>query len=386
MVGLSTTQLITDLPRISTDANFTVYDVEVTSVIDIEVTSIVDNLSRSTYVVDGIERNPYADQYVFNAILLAVTITMTVFGCVGNALVIGAVLTHRRLRNLGNAFVVNLAVADLAVSAFINAFGITGVVTTGSFFDNKHVLCQIIGVICIMSCSCSLWSIASIGVNRYIAIVHRNIYRDIFNKRTLPFLLITLWSICFFIDLPNLTGWGAHTFDPKLMLCTYNYAESYSYTFFFIVVGFGIPLVALIYSYARIVMYARATKAEVAAISKSDNSKSSVTNQAIRNNDLRLLRSVLTIVVVFFIMWTPYATIVVFDRYATWSRTPHVIAVVMAHMNSCINSIIYGATNKNFRQAYGRLLVTLFTCGRRRDLESKSIMSNSSASTTPSNA
>nr|XP_054770794.1 melatonin receptor type 1A-like [Lytechinus pictus] len=235
-------------------------------------------------------------------------------------------------------------------------------------------------------CSCSLWSIASIGVNRYIAIVHRNIYRDIFNKRTLPFLLITLWSICFFIDLPNLTGWGAHTFDPKLMLCTYNYAESYSYTFFFIVVGFGIPLAALIYSYARIVMYARATKAEVAAISKSDNSKSSVANQAIRNNDLRLLRSVLTIVVVFFIMWTPYATIVVFDRYATWSRTPHVIAVVMAHMNSCINSIIYGATNKNFRQAYGRLLVTLFTCGRRRDLESKSIMSNSSASTTPSNA
>lgn len=140
MVETTATSLITGTSL--TDANFTIYDIEMTSTVNVSSTSMD--------VGDDTGIHLYADEHVFNTILLAVTVTMTAFGCVGNALVIGAVLTHRKLRNLGNAFVVNLAVADLAVSAFINAFGIAGVVTTGAFFDNRHVLCQVIGVICIM--------------------------------------------------------------------------------------------------------------------------------------------------------------------------------------------------------------------------------------------
>ncbi|XP_071491133.1 melatonin receptor type 1B-B-like [Diadema antillarum] len=311
--------------------------------------------------------NPYQDDDVVNELLLLVTVFMFVVGCIGNVLVIWAVLTHRKLRILGNAFVVNLAVADLCVSAFLNPFAITGLVTAGEFFSDKEALCQIIGVVCITSCSCSMWSIASVGVNRYVAIVHRNVYHQIFNRRTLPLLLILLWGTCFLIDMPNLVGWGAHSFDPKLMLCTYNYTTSYSYTFFFIATGFGIPLSALIFCYSRIFIYARRSTKEIDSLKKSDMSASATKQESIRNSDLRLLRSVLTIVIVFLIMWSPYAVIVVFDFKATWPRTVYVVALVMAHMNSCINSIIYGATNRNFRQAYARLICAVFTCGLRRD-------------------
>ncbi len=53
-------------------------------------------------------------------------------GMVGNTLVIGAVLAHKKLRVLSNAFIVNLAVADLCVSFFVNTFHIVGVLTKGT--------------------------------------------------------------------------------------------------------------------------------------------------------------------------------------------------------------------------------------------------------------
>ena len=95
-------------------------------------------------------------------------------------------------------------------------------------------------------------------------------------------------------------------------------------------------------------------------------------NKTIRSHDRRLLRSVFVIVVVFLVMWSPYSVIFIFDRYATWPRTLYVVSILMAHLNSSINSIIYGATNKNFREAYSRILCAAFTCGLRRSSKEES--------------
>ena len=106
------------------------------------------NTSASDIVTD-VAGNPYADEDAVNIMQLVITVVITLCGCVGNTLVVLAVFTHRRLRNLGNAFVVNLAVADLCVSAFINAFAIAGLITKGTFFETQDTLCQAIGVICV---------------------------------------------------------------------------------------------------------------------------------------------------------------------------------------------------------------------------------------------
>ncbi len=173
--------------------------------------------------------------------------------------------------------------------------------------------------------------------------------------------IIGLWMTCFLIDLPNLLGWGDHGFDPKIMLCTYDYTKAYSYTFFFIVTGFGIPLSAIIFSYTNILKFALATKRELRHITDREKADGEKT-RGIDSADLRLLKSILTILVVFLIMWSPYAIIVVFDKNATWSRGLYVIAVILAHLNSSINSVLYAATNKNFREGYWHLLSLACYC------------------------
>ncbi|XP_072029375.1 melatonin receptor type 1B-B-like [Amphiura filiformis] len=312
-------------------------------------------------ISEGIQSTPFspwADDYGINTFFLVCTILMLFVGTVGNILVIGSVFVHKKLRNLGNIFIANLATADLCVSAFINSFGIVGLITKGWYFYYHSALCTAIGVICITSCSCSMWSIASISVNRYICICHRFFYPSVYNKKTVIFMIAGLWTTCFLIDLPNLLGWGDHGFDPKIMLCTYDYTKAYSYTFFFIVTGFGIPLAAITFSYTNILKFAMATKRELRNITNKDDDKKT---RVIDSSDLRLLKSILTILVVFLIMWSPYAIIVVFDKNATWSRGVYVVAVILAHLNSSINSILYAATNKNFREGYWHLL-SMFFC------------------------
>lgn len=80
--------------------------------------------------------------------LLVAYIMFALFGCIGNILVIGAVFVHHKLRVLSNTFLVNLAVADLSVSAVINGFGILGLVNV-RFFEDKPALCEIIGIVCV---------------------------------------------------------------------------------------------------------------------------------------------------------------------------------------------------------------------------------------------
>nr|XP_054750100.1 5-hydroxytryptamine receptor 4-like [Lytechinus pictus]XP_054750102.1 5-hydroxytryptamine receptor 4-like [Lytechinus pictus] len=80
--------------------------------------------------------------------LLVAYVTFALFGCIGNILVIGAVFVHHKLRVLSNTFLVNLAVADLSVSAVINGFGILGLINV-RFFEDKPALCEIIGIVCV---------------------------------------------------------------------------------------------------------------------------------------------------------------------------------------------------------------------------------------------
>ena len=152
----------------------------------------------------------YTKDFTANVVFLISTIILLTVGLIGNILVIGAVLVHKKLRVLGNVFVINLAVADLCVVIIIDSFGLVGIASEGTFFDDKRVLCDMVGVFCVTSCACSLWSIGHISFNRYVRICHHTTYPKIFNAHTLPFIVAGTWILCFLIDLPICLA-GEHT-------------------------------------------------------------------------------------------------------------------------------------------------------------------------------
>ena len=170
-------------------------------------------------------------------------------------------------------------------------------------------------------------------------------------------MLAGLWIGCFFLDVPALLGWGNHAYDPKVMFCTFNYTASLSYTIFLVLVGVGIPILLVSYCYTRILLFVRASRRTLRRLSQSQGANDQFVSlgrskRGVKRRDMTLLRTVVTLWVVFLIMWAPYTVYVLFDTRNTWNRTVYVLFVNLCHANSSINCVIYAATNPTFRRGY----------------------------------
>ncbi|XP_072018430.1 melatonin receptor type 1B-like [Amphiura filiformis] len=284
------------------------------------------------------------DAFSFNTkilLYLLVTVTSSFTGTIGNFLVIGAIIVHKKLRVLSIVFVGNLAVADLCVSAVTNPFTAVGIFHN-SFYQNYPEVCETLAVICTVSCVCSVWSMSMISLNRYIAICHNRHYQKIYNKKTVPFIIASIWMYSFMLDLPNFVGWGRHVYDPKAYVCTPDHTESYGYNLCFMLLGLLIPMGIAGFCYIRIFCFAR----------KSTRRLQSQLASPIQRNDMRLLKTVTITWVTFILMWTPFAATLLFDFSGNWPQWAWILVIALAHTNSSINSILYAATNQNFRDGY----------------------------------
>ena len=293
--------------------------------------------------------------------LFVLTIVMMLSGCIGNLLVIGAVVAHKPLRVLHNTFIVNLAISDMAVSSAVNASGLTAILTDGKSLMNSPALCEFLGMVCITACISSVLNIAGISINRYVKICHSKIYHKIYNRRTVPWMVFLFWVFTFLIDFPSFgfIGWGRHAFSFKFMLCTYVQGYStYGYTFFFFLVGFMAPWLASGVAYLKIFLFTRAASRNLQKSLEGQPQNKNKSKAGI--SETRILRATFTIWCMFLIMWSPYALTILFDRNHEWSAVVYAVAMTFAHGNSSINGIIYGVTNKQFRIGYWKIL----TCGR----------------------
>ena len=273
-----------------------------------------------------------ASMDVKNIVYLLITVIVGLAGTLGNLLVIGALMVHKRLRVLSNVFIGNLAVADLHVTAIISPSIITAVLRPNVFIKYP-VLCEVLAVICFVSCFCSVWSICAISLNRYVAICHRVSYPRIYNRVTVPCYVALMWIYAFTIDLPNFFGWSGHILDTKAYFCNIDYTAHYSYNCFLIIFGLCVPMTITCFSYVSIFLYAKKTHKQLQKHSEI----------VIQVTDLRLLKTVGTIFTTFMLMWTPYAIVLVFNVYH-WPQWYWLTAVALAHTNSSINSILYAAT------------------------------------------
>lgn len=281
---------------------------------------------------------------VSNLVFTTITSLMTLIGTIGNIFVVSAVAIYSPLQSLANVFICNLAVADLCVSAVLNPLVIAGMFTGGDVFQNNF-MCHFFSSVCLISCTCSIWSIAAIGFNRYVSICHHSKYRYYFNNRTVPIMLLSLWLFGALVDLPNLIGWNQHVYDDRFLHCAWDPSASLSYKYFTFGVAFALPINILLFSYLRILIFFRAAKLELQRFTQNGQTK-------IKTVDIRLLRSVAVVLAVFSFLWLPYCIFAISDYKFHWSRNYYMFGVTCAHFSSCVNSVIYATTNVTFRKGY----------------------------------
>ncbi|XP_029815045.1 melatonin receptor type 1C [Manacus vitellinus] len=259
-----------------------------------------------------------------------------------------------RSPNSGNIFVVSLSVADLVVAVYPYPLILSAIFHNGWTMGNVH--CQISGFLMGLSVIGSIFNITAIAINRYCYICHSLRYDKLFNlKNTCCYLCLT-WILTVVAIVPNFFV-GSLQYDPRIYSCTFAQTVSTSYTITVVVVHFIVPLSVVTFCYLRIWILVIQVKHRVRQDCK----------QKLRAADIRNFLTMFVVFVLFAVCWGPLNFIGLAVSINPSKVQPHipewlfVLSYFMAYFNSCLNAVIYGLLNQNFRKEYKRILLTLWT-------------------------
>ncbi|KOB76248.1 Protein trapped in endoderm-1 [Operophtera brumata] len=187
-------------------------------------------------------------------------------------------------------------------------------------------LCQMFAFVFYGNKAVSLLSLVAITINRYTLIAYYDMYSQIYTTTKIWVQLLMIWLVSFGL----MDG-----MSPK------------KYLFVF---GFALPCVVIIVSYSCIYWKVRESKRKLEGRSKLSGQTAKE-----KEEDSRLTTLMLTIFLCFLACFLPLMIMNVADDGITYPWL-HVIASILAWASSVVNPLIYAATNRQYRAAYGNLL------------------------------
>ncbi|XP_012689797.2 melatonin receptor type 1A-like [Clupea harengus] len=284
--------------------------------------------------------------------LASVLITTIVVDILGNLLVIISVFRNRKLRKAGNAFVVSLAIADLLVAVYPYPLVLSAIFHDGWIAGSIH--CQISGFLIGLSVIGSIFNITGIAINRYCYICHSLKYDKVFSNKNTVCYVVLVWVLTILAIVPN---WFVESlqYDPRVYSCTFAQSVSSLYTITVVVVHFILPIAIVSYCYLRIWILVIQVRRRV----KPDS------RPKFKPHDLRNFLTMFVVFVLFAVCWAPLNLIglAVAINPRLGQAIPEwlfIASYFMAYFNSCLNAVIYGVLNHNFRKEYKRIILAIF--------------------------
>ncbi|CAI9181315.1 unnamed protein product [Rangifer tarandus platyrhynchus] len=276
--------------------------------------------------------------FMFCAMVITIVVDL-----IGNSMVILAVSKNKKLRNSGNVFVVSLSVADMLVAVYpyplmLHAMAIGG-------WDLSKLQCQMVGFITGLSVVGSIFNIMAIAINRYCYICHSLQYERIFSVRNTCIYLAVTWIMTVLAVLPNMYI-GTIEYDPRTYTCIFNYVNNPAFAVTIVCIHFVLPLLIVGFCYVKI--WTKVLAARDPAGQNPDNQLAEVRN----------FLTMFVIFLLFAVCWCPINALTVLvavspkemaGKIPNWV---YLAAYFIAYFNSCLNAVIYGVLNENFRREY----------------------------------
>ena len=234
-------------------------------------------------------------------------------------------------------------------------FYFVGVVKGEAFFSDKPTLCTLIASICLTACFCAFFSLFAVTINRYVCVCHHAHYHRLFSRNKNIAICVLIWISAFVCEMPNFLWDNGHIFDRKIQSCIWNRTGSYVYTMLVSNGFIWAPLFGMTGVYVKIFLHIRSSKAKIHYFGESV--KRTVFNMRIWRATIRSSKTIFVVVIVFLILWSPYAVVIILDHDDTMSVGLHLYVTLFAHFHSSVNAIVYLATNKQCRSSMRRSLL-----------------------------
>ncbi|XP_077999601.1 substance-P receptor-like [Glandiceps talaboti] len=287
----------------------------------------------------------------------------------GNCIVMWIVLAHREMRTVTNYFLVNLAFADTLFVLFYTPFQFTYLIGNIWYFGNAY--CKISQFIGPLTVSASIFTLAAISIDRYIAIVHP--MRPRMTKLEASMIIVVVWVVAVLTLLPILIYAQTYVFnctDGQKTICILIWPDDVyqDYDFWYhvgrLVITYFVPLVAMAVSYTivGIKLWGSQTPGECSHRHREQ-----------LRAKRKVVKMMIFVLLVFAICWLPLHIYLLLARHHRhlyqWKHMPHVYMGIfwLAMSNSMYNPFIYCWMNDRFRRGFRRAL-RFFPCVKRKPL------------------
>uniref|UniRef100_T1IYG9 G-protein coupled receptors family 1 profile domain-containing protein n=1 Tax=Strigamia maritima TaxID=126957 RepID=T1IYG9_STRMM len=292
--------------------------------------------------------------------------TLSAVGTIGNIFAISAVMLENQLKKRGkdkglnstvcyfvkgNVFIVNLAIADFVVSAFaIPASSIN--ILAGN--RNNMTICPFQWLAAFLCCHVSVLSLAFIACENYCRVCRPVIHKRLFTKNVIVALVAFTWivsTVCISLQF---------ALDLGPDYCRMKFRGNVPYHATVGILLFAFPALVAFICYIKAIVEARdESKLERNGAPSSPQQQDmikSATNLINFEKDYALLKTNLLVFTIFLLFWLPLGVAIALGAGGrVITRLLYDNLSWLALTNSCVNSIIYGLSNKPFRSAYNNL-------------------------------
>ncbi|EDO37217.1 predicted protein [Nematostella vectensis] len=283
-------------------------------------------------------------------------IAVFIFGSTGNLLVL-LVVKRRRARTFNDIFIFNLAVSDLClILVCIPAFTYKKL----SGFRGSQFYCKAIWPMMTISLCSSVFTITLMAVYRCKVILHP--FEPIIEKRSILPPITAVWLLAIVFALPLFI---LAKFEDGMAGCIEDWPSDLHrkvYTTILMIVQYFLPLFIIAVAYVLIAIDLTRSRKR-----KSSYNSPKVMGRARREENLRVIKILATIVITFALFLLPGHIawmILDFGREQDKKVAEAIFkfsdALVIFH--SALNPVIYGTLTKQFRQGYKKYLSYVFCC------------------------
>ncbi|XP_071497151.1 trace amine-associated receptor 6-like [Diadema antillarum] len=273
-------------------------------------------------------------------------------GIVGNLLVMVVLFHRNRVRRSTDTLIGALAIADFATSVFLLPIPIIKSLPSNSVLAGFY--CKVVHTSLLMwvSVVASIFILAAISIERYIAIAYPLYFRRTFSATRTRIYIILIWVAAFAANGYQFVV-GYSSSDTCMVGFSTDLAHKAVGIFIF-TIEFVAPAVIMILAQIKMVIVLQKQTTKFSESKTNTNRSNPTLSHVVARK--RILQMLIMVVTVFIICWGPDQTMFLALHLNLVSHslafgTVYRVLVILAFINSCANPIIYTIRYPQFREA-----------------------------------
>ncbi|XP_070558200.1 somatostatin receptor type 4-like [Ptychodera flava] len=302
-----------------------------------------------------------ADPIMFS--ILSVTIGS--IGLLGNLGFMFVVMRVKSMQTATNHYLINLAMADLLYVLVLWIFHLCLMISEDGacIFDTSQGLRCVVGTVVDTAILTSNFSVAFIGIERYVAITQPFRARQICTKGKTIYFNILMWILSIIITLPSAVACLANNPPESIYIAIY----------FLLIVSCCVSLCTVTILYSLTIYHFKKTAKAMREIND--------TRHRTPNHDKAVVRLCVLTTVVYFVCLFPTELSLIL-RLSVQYKGPavseaaagciHNISIILVLLHSAANPIIYNVMSSKYREAFVTALASCFSRNRNGHLANRS--------------